>query len=57
MERVKEFLQKLNIETIVALSPEYESRIRLEELIKETKKRIIELLKRTRFAKSTKVLF
>lgn len=45
-ERVKEFLQKLNIETIVALSPEYESRIRLEELIKETKKRIIELLEK-----------
>lgn len=44
--RVIEFLQKLNIETIVALSPEYESRIRLKELIKETKKHINELLKK-----------
>ncbi|WP_440162773.1 UvrD-helicase domain-containing protein [Actinobacillus pleuropneumoniae] len=42
--RVKEFLQKLSIETIVALSTEYESKPRLLELIKETKKHIDELL-------------
>lgn len=45
-ERVKEFLKKLNIETIVALSPEYESRSRLRELIKEAQKYINELLKK-----------
>lgn len=44
--RVKEFLQKLSIETIVALSPEYESKRRLIELIKETQKHINELLKK-----------
>ncbi len=44
--RVKEFLQKLSIETIVALSTEYESKPRLLELIKETKKHINELLKK-----------
>lgn len=45
-ERVKEFLKKINREVIVALSPEYESKPRLKELIRETKKRIIELLEK-----------
>lgn len=45
-ERVKEFLKKINREVIVALSPEYESTSRLNELITETKKRIIELLEK-----------
>lgn len=45
-ERVKEFLKKINREVIVALSPEYESTSRLNELIRETKKRIIELLEK-----------
>lgn len=45
-ERVLEFLKKLSIKTIIALSPEYESKPRLIELIKETLNRIIELLEK-----------
>lgn len=44
--RVKEFLEKISRETIVALSPEYESILRLRELIKETRKHINELQKK-----------
>lgn len=42
-ERVKEFLEKISRETIVALSPEYESEPRLNGLIEETQKHIAEL--------------
>ncbi|MDG2950511.1 ATP-dependent helicase [Exercitatus varius] len=45
-ERACEFLKKLSIETIIALSSEYESKPRLIELIKETQKRINELLEK-----------
>ncbi|AUI66551.1 MULTISPECIES: UvrD-helicase domain-containing protein [Glaesserella] len=45
-ERVKEFLKKISLEAIVALSPEYESKQRLRELICETNKHINELLKK-----------
>lgn len=44
--RVKEFLEKISRETIVALSPEYESILRLREFIKETRKHINELQKK-----------
>lgn len=44
--RVNEFLEKISRETIIALSPEYESTSRLRELIKETGKHINELLKK-----------
>lgn len=44
-EFVRVFLKQVSLETIVALSPEYESRERLNELVKITKARIIELLK------------
>lgn len=45
-ERVKEFLKKVSLEAIVALSAEYESKSRLNELIRETQKHIDELLKK-----------
>jgi superfamily I DNA/RNA helicase len=38
------FLKKVSIETLAALSPDYESRRRLNEVIKDTKIRIEELL-------------
>lgn len=41
-----EFLKMIGIETLVALSPEYETRQRLNDVIKETKIRINELLKK-----------
>ncbi len=44
--RTNEFLEKISIEIIMALSPEYESKPRLKELIGETKKHINELLKK-----------
>lgn len=43
---VKSFLQKLSIETIVALSPDYESKNRLKEIIQETKKHIDEFFQK-----------
>lgn len=43
---VKSFLQKLSIETIVALSPDYESKNRLKEITQETKKHIDELFQK-----------
>ncbi|HDR1845502.1 TPA: ATP-binding domain-containing protein, partial [Pasteurella multocida] len=45
-ERVKEFLKEISPEVIVALSAEYESESRLNELIRETQKHINELLKK-----------
>lgn len=39
-----DFLEKIGIETLVALSPDYESPTRFQELIQETKARIEELL-------------
>nr|WP_315205335.1 ATP-dependent helicase [uncultured Albidiferax sp.] len=44
-ELVREFLRKISIETLVALSPDYESYDRLKEVIRDTKTRIEELLK------------
>jgi len=41
---VKAFLNLIGIETLTALSPDYESKSRLAEVIKETKSRIEELL-------------
>lgn len=40
-----DFLKQIRIEAVVALSPEYESRERLKELILNTKARVEELLK------------
>ncbi|ATC58870.1 UvrD-helicase domain-containing protein [Vibrio anguillarum] len=42
---VQAFLKKMSIETLVALSPDYESRARLKEVIASTKAHIEELLK------------
>ena len=42
---VKEFLKHTSVETLVALSPDYEARDRLNEVIRDTKARIEELLK------------
>ena len=44
-EFVRGFLKKVGIEALTALSPDYESRARLKEVVKETKDRINELLK------------
>lgn len=41
----KAFLKQVGVETIVALSPDYESPVRLNEVLRETKARIEELLK------------
>ncbi|MDB0510977.1 ATP-dependent helicase [Ralstonia solanacearum] len=43
---VRAVLQKIGIDTLVALSPDYEAHERLKEVIRETKGRIEELLKR-----------
>lgn len=42
---VSDFLNKVGIEALVALSPDYESHARLKEVAKETKARIEEFLK------------
>lgn len=42
---VKDFLKYAGLETLVALSPDYESKSRLKEVIKDTRVRILELLK------------
>ena len=39
-EYVLRFLKKIGIETLVALSPDYEAQVRLKEVIQDTKKRI-----------------
>lgn len=44
-ESAREFLKKLPLETLVALSPDYESKERLREVVRDTKVRIEELLK------------
>ena len=44
-ESARGFLNKLPRETLVALSPDYESRDRLKEVVRDTKARIEELLK------------
>lgn len=44
-ESVRGFLKKIGIETLVALSPDYESHARLKEVVRDTKARIEELLK------------
>lgn len=44
-ESVRAFLNQISIETLVALSPDYESRDRLKEVVRDTKIRIEELLK------------
>ncbi|WOF76894.1 MULTISPECIES: UvrD-helicase domain-containing protein [Stutzerimonas] len=43
-EYVRYFLRQINIEILVALSPDYESRDRLNEVVRSTKVRIEELL-------------
>lgn len=42
---VQAFLKQVSIETLVSLSPDYESHDRLKELVRDTKARIEELLK------------
>ncbi len=42
---VRTFLMQVSIETLVSLSPDYESRARLNEVVRDTKVRIEELLK------------
>jgi superfamily I DNA/RNA helicase len=42
---VRAFLKQVSIETLVSLSPDYESRDRLKEVVRDTKARIEELLK------------
>lgn len=42
---VRSFLNKVGIETLSALSPDYESRVRLKEIVNNTKGHIDELLK------------
>lgn len=42
---IRGFLRKISIETLVALSPDYESHNRLKEVVRDTKTRIEELLK------------
>lgn len=44
-ELVRAFLKQVKIETLVSLSPDYESRDRLKEIILDTKARIEEMLK------------
>ncbi|SDT17404.1 Superfamily I DNA or RNA helicase [Halopseudomonas litoralis] len=44
-ESVRAFLKQVRIETLVALSPDYESHDRLKEVIRDTRMRIEELLK------------
>lgn len=44
-ELVRAFLKQVSLETLVALSPDYESRDRLKEVVRDTKARIEELLK------------
>lgn len=44
-EFVCAFLKQVSIETLVSLSPDYESRARLNEVVRDTKVRIEELLK------------
>jgi superfamily I DNA/RNA helicase len=44
-EWVLAFLKQISIETLVALSPDYESHDRLKEVVRDTKLRIEELLK------------
>lgn len=44
-EYVHAFLKKVGIETLVALSPDYESQDRLKEVVRDTKARIEDLLK------------
>ena len=44
-EFVRAFLKHVSIETLTSLSPDYESRDRLKEVIRDTKARIEELLK------------
>ncbi|KQZ68293.1 DNA helicase UvrD [Rhodanobacter sp. Root561] len=44
-EFVRTFLKQISIETLVALSPDYESHDRLKEVIRDTKAHIEELLK------------
>lgn len=44
-EYVRAFLNQVSIETLVSLSPDYESHDRLKEFIRDTKARIEELLK------------
>ncbi|UTV97937.1 ATP-dependent helicase [Marinomonas rhizomae] len=43
-DAVRRFLKKIGIETLVALSPDYESHVRLGEVLSDTKARIDELL-------------
>jgi superfamily I DNA/RNA helicase len=44
-ESVRAFLKQVSIETLVALSPDYESHDRLKEVVRDTRIRIEELLK------------
>lgn len=44
-EYVRAFLKQISIETLVALSPDYETYDRLKEVVRDTKTRIEELLK------------
>lgn len=44
-EFIRAFLNQVGIETLVALSPDYESHDRLKEVVRDTKTRIEELLK------------
>lgn len=44
-ESVRAFLKLVSVETLVALSPDYESHDRLKEVVRDTKMRIEELLK------------
>ena len=44
-EFVQAFLKQVSIETLVSLSPDYESHDRLKEIVRDTKARIEELLK------------
>jgi superfamily I DNA/RNA helicase len=44
-ESARAFLRKVGIETLAALSPDYESRSRLREVVNDTQTRIEELLK------------
>lgn len=43
-EFVRAFLRQVSIETLVSLAPDYESRARLNEVVRDTKARIEELL-------------
>ncbi|OLO04297.1 UvrD-helicase domain-containing protein [Salinicola socius] len=43
-ELVRAFLKQVSVETLVSLSPDYESRDRLKEVVRDTKARIEELL-------------